>query len=380
MFSHIFINRFKCLVRDRQLVFWTFLYPLVLATLFGLAFANLSGSANFAGIPIAVVDNAEYRGEKAFRDALASVSDENGSSSGKLFHITLATRSQAEDSLKNNGIKGYILFENGAHVVVKDSGIGQTILKEFMDSYLQTGSAYASIIQKNPDAARVIGYDGKKTYLKSAAPGKAAPNTTVVYFYALIAMASLFGGFWGKKEVDDIQADLTPQGARLNLAPVHKMKAFGYSLCAAVSIHFISLLLLVAYLCVALKVDFGGQLGFVLVTCFFGSTMGVSFGALIGALVKGNGHIKIAVMISVSMFLSFLAGLMNINIKYTVTHAAPALAYINPANLISDAFYSLYYYSSHTRLFINLGLLLGFSIVFYLVVYFVTRRQKYASL
>lgn len=380
MFLHIFTNRFKCLIRDRQLVFWTLLYPLVLATLFGMAFANLSGGAGFAGIPIAVVDNAEYRSETAFQSVLDSVSDENGAAADKLFHVTLATGSQAEDSLENNRIKGYILFENGAHVVVKDSGIEQTILKEFMDSYLQIGSAYASIILKNPDAARSISYDGTKTYLKDVAPGKTAPNSTVVYFYALIAMASLFGGFWGKKEVEDIQADLTPQGARMNLAPVHKLKAFGYSLCAAVTIHFISLLLLVAYLCLALKVNFGGQLGFVIVTCFFSSIMGVLFGALICALVKGSGHIKIAVMISISMMLSFLAGLMVMSIKYTVTRAVPVLAYINPANLISDAFYSLYYYSSHRRFFINIGLLLGFSLVFYLVVFFVTRRRKYASL
>ena len=48
--------------------------------------------------------------------------------------------------------------------------------------------------------------------------------------------------------------------------------------------------------------------------------------------------------------------------------------------MISDAFYALYYYSDYSRFFLNIGILAGFSLVFYLVVYFTTRRQKYASL
>jgi ABC-2 type transport system permease protein len=192
-------------------------------------------------------------------------------------------------------------------------------------------------------------------------------------------MACLFGGFWGRKEMEDIQAYLSPLGARLNLAPVHKLKAFGYSLCAAVLVDFLSLAVLIAYLGLVMNVDFGGQIGYVIATCFAGSLVGVSFGALLTAF-KGSLQLKTAVMITVNIVMSFLAGMMVADIKYTVTHAVPLLAYINPANLISDALYSLYYYSSHARFFLNFGLLLGFAAVFYLCVYLIIRRQKYASI
>ncbi len=378
MFAHIFVNRLKCLVRDKQMLFWTFLYPILLGTLFVIAFSNIGSGGNFTGIPIAVVDNPEYQSNGVFKNVLASVSDDSGSSEN-LFSITEASREQAEESLKNGDIDGYILFENGARVVVKDSGINQTILKEFMDSYLQTGSAYAAIVKMNPAAAANI-QPPTGSYINSTAPGKANADSMVVYFYALIAMACMFGGFWGVKEMENIQANLSPQAARVNLAPVHKLKAFGISLCAAVIVHFISLIVLVAYLGLVLNVDFGGQIGYVIATCFAGSLVGVSFGALLMAPFKGSPQIRIAIMITVNITMSFLAGMMVADIKYTVTHAVPLLAYINPANLISDALYSLYYYSSHARFFLNFGLLIGFAAVFYFCVYFIIRRQRYASI
>ncbi|MDR3643540.1 MAG: ABC transporter permease, partial [Clostridia bacterium] len=74
MFRLIFISRFKCIIRDRQMMFWTFFFPILLSTLFGMAFQNINKGVAFTKIPIAVVDNAEFKKETAFQTALASVS------------------------------------------------------------------------------------------------------------------------------------------------------------------------------------------------------------------------------------------------------------------------------------------------------------------
>jgi ABC-2 type transport system permease protein len=299
-----------------------------------------------------------------------------------LFDVTLATKEQAGDLLKNSRISGYIDLDWGARVFIKDSGLSQTILKEFVDDYVQTSTAAQTILGKNPAAAQNFAADIAKntSYLKEVTPTRSPPNSILNYFYALIAMACLYGGFLGLKEVAAVQADLTPKGARVNMAPVHKLKIFGYALCAATTVHLISILVLIAFLDFVLKISFGGQLGYVLLACVAGCFAGVSLGAMIGALIKKGEGVKIAVLISVSMVLSALSGMYYMGLKYLVTSAFPPMAYINPANLITDAFYSLYYYNSHTRFFINIGLLFGFSAVFYLITYFVLRRQKYASL
>jgi ABC-2 type transport system permease protein len=378
MFRHIYVYRIKCLLRNRPMVFWTFIYPIVMALLFYVAFANLTSADLFKSIPMSVVDNAEFKGQSSF----ASVISEYSSSADALFKVSYDTQEQAESKLESGSIKGYIIFDNGAHVVFKDSGIEQSIIKEFMDSYLQTAAAYSAIIGKNPDAAKNLSGAGDDDFIENITYGsKEAPDTTVAYFYALMAMAALFGSFWGQKEVEDIQADMTTYGARMNMTPVHKLKAFFYSFCASVTMQFICMVMLTAFLAFVLKVDFGPSLGFVLIICFFGSLAGVSFGAVLAALIKkGSRNMRISIMITVSLALSFLAGLNNISIKYAVTNAVPALAYVNPANLIADAFYALYYYSTYNRFFLNIGLLFGISMIFLLVIYLATRRQKYASL
>lgn len=379
MFLHVFINRFKCLLRNRQLIFWTLLYPLVLGTFFSLAFSNIGSNDAFTSIPIAVVDTAEYQANTALQGALDSVS-EGSDEAQPLFTVTVASQEEADRQLEDGTIKGYLLMEDDARVVVKETGISQTIIKQFMDSYLQTGSAFMRIARSDPAAAVQLQFNGEESYVTAKAPGKADPNSGMIYYYALISMASLFGGFWGIKEITDIQANLSPCGARLNVVPVHKLKMLAYSFPAAIAIQFLSCVVLVAYLNLALGINFGDQLLYVIVACLVGSITGVTFGAMIGALVKGGEGPKTAVLLASSLMLSFLSGLMVADIKYTVVHAVPAMAYLNPANLIADAFYSLYYYSSYTKFFESIGLLLGFSAVFTLIVYIITRRQRYASL
>lgn len=382
MFVHIFLNRLKCLVRDRQMLFWTLLYPLLLAALFGMAFSNLGNADNFTSIPIAVVNNAQYQDSAGFQSALQLVSDENSASTNKLFHIRLESKEEADADLQNNNIKGYILLDNGTNLIVKESDIAQSIIKQFLDTYLQTASAYQTIVQANPAAAAHLAAPSSQSYISELAPGDRFPTATesFISFYGLIGMTCLFGGFWGRKQISDNQADLTPQGARVNMAPIHKLKSLGYSLLAAILIQFIALMALLAFLAFVIGIDFGNQTGNILLTCLAGSMVGVAFGALIGAATKKNDHVKTILLISVSMLCSFLTGMMAANVKSAILQNAPILAYLNPANVISDAFYSLYYYSSPDRFYLSIAILFGMAGIFYLIVYLITRRQRYASI
>ena len=326
MFGHIFKNRLKCLSRNRILIFWTLLYPLVLGTFFNLAFSNLQSNDAFKSVPVAVVDNAEYQQNTQFITVLGSVSDDNAAAQHQLFHVSKVSQQQAEENLQKGEIAGYILFKDGPRVVVKESGVGQTILTEFMDTYLQTGSAYARILIANPTASPAY---GGTNWLTPAAPGNADPDSSLIYYYALIAMAALFGGFWGLREMQDIQADITACGARVNVAPVHKLKAFGSSFLASITLQFACMVVLVAYMALVLGIHFSSQLPFILIVCLMGSVTGVTFGAFIGAIARRSTQLGTAILISVSLVLSFLSGLMVPDIKYTITHAVPALAYLN---------------------------------------------------
>lgn len=382
MFSHIFITRVKCLVRDRQTIFWTLMFPIILATMFHFAFMNIGKAETFEKADIAVVNNAEYKSDSSFQSALSYMTKEDKATGSKAyFSVTYCDSAKADNLLKNDKIVGYINFDNGPRLFVKDSGISQTILSEFINEYNQTGSAATAISKLNPSAMRSFTANMQsKDYLRAVSLSSTKPDEMLQYFYALIAMACLYGGMFGLKEVQAIQANQTAQAARVNIAPVHKMKTFLVSLFAATVVQFICALVLIAYLALVLKVDFGGKVALVLLACLVSCLTGVTFGAAISALIKKHIGIQYAVLIAGTCILSFFSGLYFDRMRYIVEVNAPVLNMINPASVITDTFYSLYYFDTYTRYFTNIALLLGFSTIFFLVVYFVLRRQRYDSI
>lgn len=380
MFWHIFTYRIKSTVRNYQVLFWTLGFPVILATFFGMAFANIGAATEFETIKMGIVNTAEYKADTNFQTHLKEASD---ASDDPMFELTVFdTQEDAANALREKTISGYILEKDSMQLYIRSAGIQPTIMKTFIDWYMQTVSAINGIIADHPEfAMKIPGILEKSiTYVEDVNTNPNKPNSMLTYYYALIAMTCLYGAFMGLTEVGAVQANQSATAARVNLAPVHKMKVFACSLCSATLIQYLSILILIAYLIFVQKVDFGNQAGFILLASFAGCCTGVSFGALIGAIVKKGEGIKTGVLIGSSMLMSFLAGLMNAKIKYTATKSLPILAYINPGNLIADAFYSLYYYETYNRYLLNVGLLFAFSFVFYFITYLIMRRQQYESL
>jgi len=380
MFRHIFLHRLKCSLRDRQMLFWTFFFPILLATFFGLAFSNLNSGEIFSSIPVSVIDNEAYQADLFLQTTLQAASDQLQPE--RLFDLQELTLEQADQALREGNIAGYLLPGESLGIVVADTGIRQTILKIFADEYLQIAAAVHTIADINPAAmATIFERIGQRMdLLREEQAGRGGINDIVIYYYALIGMACLYGGFYGMREIIAVQANLSSQAARINLVPVHKMKIFAASLTAAFCVQYSSILLLVAYLVFVQRIDFGHQTGLILLICLTGSLLGIMIGALIGAIGKSSEGIKNAILIGVSMVFSFLAGLMQTSIKYLVDSKVPVLQWLNPANLVCDSLYALYYYDNLTRYMTNILIQSAMIVVLFLIVYFILRRQRYASL
>lgn len=379
MFWHIFKYRLKSTVRDVQTIFWTLAFPIILVSFFAMAFSNLENISEYNTIKIGLVNTEQYRKDTMFQSHIAAVSKDDN----PLFDVTIYdTQAAAAAALSDKQISGFILEDAALHLTIRSTGIDQTIMKEVLDWYLQTASSVNNIIAGNPAAGMKISgiMSENVTYIEDTNTGTNKPNDVLTYYYALIAMTCLYGAFMGAKEVTAVQANQSAQAARLNLAPVHKLKVFLSSLCAVNLIQYLSILLLIAYMAFILKIDFGNQIVYILLASFAGCCAGVSFGAFVGAVTKKGEGIKTGIIISASMAMSFLAGLMVAQMKYMATKSFPILAYINPANLIADAFYALYYYNTYDRYFLNVGLLFAFSFVFYLIVFLLMRGQQYESI
>lgn len=164
------------------------------------------------------------------------------------------------------------------------------------------------------------------------------------------------------------------------MAPRKKLAMITADMLGSLAVHLLTMLVLLCYLLLVLRLDFGNQIGYLLLTVLVGSIVGVSLGALVGAALRIKVEAKTAILITLSLACCFLAGLMVEGISYAIQQNAPAVAWLNPAARISDAFYCLYYYDNHTRYFMDLGVLCAMAAIFGLGAMACLRRRKYESI
>lgn len=400
MFKHIFINRLKMLLRTKATIFWTLVFPIILATFFNLAFGNIAEEEKFEPFNIAVIQNENYENEVNFKALVEALSADG---EDKMFNVQyVKNKEEADKLLDDNEIKGYLEVEdlavlehtenqsintnqnhnakqNNIKIIVKENGTTQTILKSIVDNYYQTYSMIENIAEINPQS---LNFNPMTDLDNNNFEDNSSKNMdyVVVYFYTLIGMTCLYGGFFGINAINEVEANLSKRAARTSVAPTHKLKILAASLLAGFIIQYAEVLILLAYLIFALGVDFGNQTLYIILLTLFGSLAGTTTGMLIGACNKKSENAKVGMLISFTMTCSFLAGMMILDMKYIIAKNVPILAKINPVSMITDGLYSLYYYDTLERYFFNIISLIIFSAVMVFASYFFIRRKKYDNI
>lgn len=378
MFKHIFLYRIKSLLRQRTLVFWTLVFPLALATFFSIALTNIKTIDAFSPIEVAVIEGEALDNQPEFLQTLQQLS----TGEDRLINLTVCDETEAIQKLGDYEISGYIIPSVPYELVVSRTGINQSILKNFLDQYSQNSAAISAILANEPEALPKL-LDAlalPQNNIITGSVSEKSTDPTLVYYYALIAMSCLYGSMYGLEEVNRVQANLSAQAARLNIAPVHKLKVFAAGMLAAIVIHFAGLLVLLGYMNFALGVSFGANTVYVVMVLLVGSILGISMGSLISAVVKKSEGVKIAVVLVVSMAGAFFSGMMIGDVKYYIAQKLPVLGYLNPASLLSDALYALYFYDTHMRFYLNLAGMSFYALFFCAMTYLIIRGRKYASL
>lgn len=400
MAFQLYKTRLKCLFRNKENIFWSYVFPMALVTLFYFAFNNLFSSSDIKTINIAYVhsqtehsqteqaqtehaqtmqDNQIENNMDALKNVLKSAKMSNGL---PLFNVNYTDIDEAGRALDKDEISAYIVGGVSPSVYVKKNGLYQTIVKSFMDSYNRGAYTVQSILQKNPDALNqgllddIIDTKSFTTEVKK----DVEPNVVLTYYYALLAMCCLMAANWGLDEVINIQGNRTNRGARISVSPVHKVKLLLINMLAGFTGHAGSIALVLIYMIKGLGIDFGNHLPHLILACVIGSIIGQFIGAVVGVWVNKSYGIQSAITTSVVMIGSFLSGMMYVDMKHLIAKNAPILSYINPVNLVSDSFYSLYYYDDFSRFYLNIIILVIMSVVLGVISYLGLRRKTYASI
>ena len=143
---------------------------------------------------------------------------------------------------------------------------------------------------------------------------------------------------------------------------------------------YLDVIILILYLRYILRLDFQGNMTPMLLITFLGCLIGVSLGFFVGSLGKMREGVKIGILLAVSMTCCFLSGLMNNTMKDIVEKNIPVLNRLNPAALISDAFYCINVYNDPARYYRNLIILAVMSVLLTGTSFFMIRRERYDSL
>ena len=357
------------------MTFWPLAFPLILGTLFYFAFGNIS-DADFQTVPVAVVEEAHAdQVFLAFLDQIEGGED-------KLLSVEKMTDEQAQDKLEAKKVSGIYYVGTEPSLTVASSGIEESILQSVLSSYENTRSTVRNMLKIHPEGI----FDGLRAMLRQQnsvqelSLGGRTIDGNVQFFYALIAMGCLYGCFIGVGTAIRLQANLTALAARRCVTPTHKLKLVLSELISSFLLGYVDVVILLLYLRYVLKLDFQGQMGRMLVICFLGSLIGVSMGIFVGSLGKMKEGVKIGIILGISMVCSFLAGLMNNTMKDIVEKHAPFINRINPAALISDAFYCINVYDDLARYHRSLITLAVMGVVLVTASFLLIRRERYDSI
>lgn len=361
--------------RNFNMTFWPLVFPLILGTFFFFAFGNLN-DADFETVQVAMVQESDNN--PLFRFYIEQVEK---SDSG-LLNIREMDENTALTALKNKEISGIYYNKMTPSLTVNAHGIPESILQSVLESYNNNLHTIRSILKEHPSGilAGLSQMADTRELVQELSLGGKTIDGNSQFFYALIAMACLYGCFIGFGSAITLQANLTALAARRCVTPTHKLKLIVSEQIAAFLIGYVDVIILLFYLRNILKLDFQGQMGRMLLISLFGSLIGVSIGIFVGSFGKMSEGIKISIILAISMVCSFLSGLMNSSMKDLVEKHAPVINRINPAALISDAFYCINVYNDPARYYRNLITLAGMSIAFVLASFLLIRRNRYDSI
>ena len=393
MFIHNFKYSLKTLFRNKALIFWTFAFPIILGTFFNMAFSNIESSEKLDIINIAIIKNDDFNNNEIFKTAFEELSDKNNDD--RLFETRYTTEEEAKKLLEDEEIVGYMkLVNDEPKLTFTTSGINETIFKYVSEEITQTSNIIKYLSEEEIKKEMIAGnynIDYESIYnrvielteednVRLNNVSNSNLSYTMIEFYTLIAMACLYGGILGAVAINQNLANMTNQGKRVSVSPTSKGKIILSSVLASYITQLVGVALLFLYTIFVLKVDYGNKLGLDIALAMAGSLAGLSLGVAVATTIKSNDNVKTGIIIAITMLGCFLSGMMGITMKYIIDKNIPIINKLNPASMITDGFYSLYYYDTLDRYIFDIGSLLIFAFVLITVSYISLRRQKYDSI
>ncbi len=341
---------FKHIVRDKNFIFWQVAFPIILVSLFYMAFSGLI-HPDSVEIDIAVADDNNYL--PIYR--MISV-----------LNVETLDAEAAKQAIEKQDISAYIDADN--HILVGRNDTTSSIISSIVDQIEQVNAL-------NIDY-RTINFS--RDFIKNNKSTETA-NAMLIPFYAAIAMNAIYAAYIMLEVVLYYTANLSSVGQRLEMAPLKKLKLFGIACLMAIVINLTVNLITVAYIKLVLRLEMFNNLPLSILMIVALNIFGVTLGLLISRT-RFDYVIKTVMITVTTLFMAFLSGMMVQSLRTLILRKAPIIAKLNPVSIATTTLFRLDSFADTTGYFSAIGLIVILSALLFTTAIVIMRRRKYVNL
>ena len=339
----------KNLFRDFGFLFWSLIYPLILASFFHMAFSGIM-HINPEDIDVGI------KAENPVAHVLEGI---------EILNIHKIDDDRITEKLDNEEI--YAFIDNDLNLSVTKSGINQAIIKEIIEQIKQVQKLNRPVEDYNFD----IDYISNKNQQS---------NPMIVIFYSMIAMFSTYGISAGIETISLVQANLSNLGARINVTPLKKYNFLLSGIIVALLLNLLSNGILIIFIKYILKIELFSEAKYSSIFIVLGNLFGVALGIFIGASNKKKDDIKILIAVATTLILAFFAGMMGPWTKITLDKHVPIINKLNPISIITNNLYRINLLENTKNMGQGILLLSLYSVILASLSYIFLRGRNYDSI
>lgn len=396
-----FLVSVKSLVRTPSVIVWVLAFPLIMSAIFLFMFSGMRTDGVVDPVPVALVtpagekDGAPAGSFEQVVDALAEPGE------GQLLDLRrVETAAEAADLLAAGEVDGYFeiasdgmpaLTVGSAYTLSSADGataVNRTILETVASSYVQSRALLEEVGRHDPaalaDPGAVADALGIQVAVEQVQITHARPEEIVRYYYALLGMGALMASQAGMLAVAQAQPGVSALGARRAVSGTSRLRQLAGCVLGAWAVSTVALTLAFVFLRLVVGVDFGGREGLALVAVAVCALLATALGACVGALPTPAGiSARSGILTALTCVLSLFAGLYGtaaMELADNLAHTLPWTSWVNPAKLVCDTFYALYYYTSLAPFAARLAACVAGALALLAVAGAIFRRQSYEHL
>lgn len=361
------------LMRERVLLWWAFLFPVVMCLLFMGMFSNLDASYADATTRLAVVEDANYQGDYGLPETIDALSAPDADP--QVAAVTAYGTEAAALAATNAGdADAYLTVdEDGTpqlHVAARMNGeLQPAVLEAVLDSYLHTRNELAALLERDQraledaSAATAFRSDAVRTVRLQAT--RTAPDSKVRYYFALLGMAAGMGMMLAAHAMHDALPRCSEIGARVMVAGVPRWRILAATILGSWLCEFVIMLAVVAFMRLVCGVDFGSNALLVTFAVLMSTLMACALGSLIGTFagLTGGGTPLVSAVSCALSFFTGLYGSASQRISDGLEASMPLLAHGNPLWQMTHCFFSLLYYDTLAPFWQSCLVLVGMAVV-----------------